>query len=503
MSEETKDTEQAGSLHVSEIVSAETAEQLEDKLKAFAADLGLDTALIVDPDGAFVAGISVHQGFMPDVISALVASVEAAVRALVAEVDDSGEFESIHHGDSRFLYIRELRKKFLLVAISKNNVPAGLVRERALQVNQELVHVLFSEDAGFQAEAVVVDDLFAEDTGAVVKTRPSSAVAGLANAADTLNPIPTRAPGTRPAGAVEQPVESDEAAVTNHEVKDQGVVTNQSEPVVENDEAERAEEPSAELQPHDQNDANGADPEAASETVAEEPAVDVAEHIDPDATSHSEESAAGEFDDETEAHEPIDEQPFDEQSIDRELEERVESTSSGKEIIETINFDEPEVVFDGAEERAEQLRSETDIIVSETQSESVSETVVSSETAAPVMDSIFEIDDEDDDDDDDLLDDDIDEGTEAVVSEPVEDQKEEPTLNFTPAPEPEKPQVKKKVVISAKPAKKRRRVTVTPTRKVVKASPPAKETVEKGNPQKDAAEAVPEKQNAPQGPVFF
>jgi hypothetical protein len=77
-------------------ISEETASRSDDLLREFAEEAGLDTALIVDRSGALVAGISAEAEVTVEVISALVAGASGAMRALVAQLGESGAMESLH-----------------------------------------------------------------------------------------------------------------------------------------------------------------------------------------------------------------------------------------------------------------------------------------------------------------------------------------------------------------------------------------------------------------------
>ena len=123
-------------------ISSEVAEQAERLLSDFAEDAGLETALIVDRSGALVAGISSEEDVTVDVISALVAGASSAMRALVDQLGETGEIESLHQGGDRLLYIREVVTRFILVGMSDSSYPPGIVREKAAQLQPELADLL-------------------------------------------------------------------------------------------------------------------------------------------------------------------------------------------------------------------------------------------------------------------------------------------------------------------------------------------------------------------------
>lgn len=138
------DSEELGkrTAEVSLDVSAEIAEEAEKMLSDFAEDAGLETALIVDRGGALVAGISSEEDVAVDVISDLVAGASSAMRALVDQLGETGEIESLHQGGDRLLYIREVIARFILVGVSDASLPPGIVREKAAQLQPVLADLL-------------------------------------------------------------------------------------------------------------------------------------------------------------------------------------------------------------------------------------------------------------------------------------------------------------------------------------------------------------------------
>ncbi len=123
-------------------IDEETAMRADDLLREFAEDAGLETALIVDRSGALVAGISAEAEVTVDVISALVAGASGAMRALVSRLGETGALESLHLGGDRLIYLREIVNRFILVAVAEVCRPAGLVRQKALAIGPRLDDLL-------------------------------------------------------------------------------------------------------------------------------------------------------------------------------------------------------------------------------------------------------------------------------------------------------------------------------------------------------------------------
>lgn len=123
-------------------ISEETASRSDDLLREFAEEAGLDTALIVDRSGALVAGISAEAEVTVEVISALVAGASGAMRALVAQLGESGAMESLHLGGNRLIYLKETVHRFILVAVAESARPAGIVRQQALAIEGRLADLL-------------------------------------------------------------------------------------------------------------------------------------------------------------------------------------------------------------------------------------------------------------------------------------------------------------------------------------------------------------------------
>lgn len=135
-------------------ISSMIAASADDLLRGFAEKAGLETALVVDRSGALVAGISSEAEVTIDVISALVAGASGAIRSLVKELGDTGSIESLHQGGDRLLYLRELINRFILVGVSDCSVPAGIVREEAARVSDDLRTLLSEVKPSEQASDV-------------------------------------------------------------------------------------------------------------------------------------------------------------------------------------------------------------------------------------------------------------------------------------------------------------------------------------------------------------
>ena len=123
-------------------IDEETATRADDLLREFAEDAGLETALIVDRSGSLVAGISAEADVTVEVISALVAGASGAMRALVSRLGETGAVESLHLGGDRLVYLREIVNRFILVAVAEVSRPAGLVRQKALSIGPRLDDLL-------------------------------------------------------------------------------------------------------------------------------------------------------------------------------------------------------------------------------------------------------------------------------------------------------------------------------------------------------------------------
>jgi len=123
-------------------IAEETATRADDLLREFAEDAGLETALIVDRSGSLVAGISAEADVTVEVISALVAGASGAMRALVSRLGETGAVESLHLGGDRLVYLREIVNRFILVAVAEVSRPAGLVRQKALSIGPRLDDLL-------------------------------------------------------------------------------------------------------------------------------------------------------------------------------------------------------------------------------------------------------------------------------------------------------------------------------------------------------------------------
>tara|TARA_R110002096_G_scaffold23303_14_gene74274 strand:+ start:1828 stop:3093 length:1266 start_codon:yes stop_codon:yes gene_type:complete len=129
-------------------ISQETAERADELLREFAEDACLETALIVDQSGALVTGISSEADVTVEVISALVAGASGAMKALVRELGETGEIESLHQGSDRTVYLREIVGRFALVGVTGSTIPIGVVREKSNQVRGRLAELLETLSSG-------------------------------------------------------------------------------------------------------------------------------------------------------------------------------------------------------------------------------------------------------------------------------------------------------------------------------------------------------------------
>lgn len=123
-------------------ISLEVAEQADELLRELAEDAGLDTALIVDQNGALVTGISAEENVTVDLISALVAGASGAMKTLVREMGETGEIESLHQGSERSVYLREIVGRFFLVGVAEASLPVGLTREKSNQMRGRFAELL-------------------------------------------------------------------------------------------------------------------------------------------------------------------------------------------------------------------------------------------------------------------------------------------------------------------------------------------------------------------------
>lgn len=123
-------------------IDEETATRADDLLREFAEDAGLETALVVDRSGALVAGISAEAEVTIEVISALVAGASGAMRALVSRLGETGAVESLHLGGNRLVYLKEIVNRFILVAVAEVSRPAGLVRQKAFAIHPRIEALL-------------------------------------------------------------------------------------------------------------------------------------------------------------------------------------------------------------------------------------------------------------------------------------------------------------------------------------------------------------------------
>ena len=123
-------------------ITADLAEAAEEILEDFAQDAELDVAVIVEESGALIAGISADDNIDVHTVAALVAGNIGATRALGKVVGETGTVETINQGTDKITYLRELNDRFVLVGIAESILPAGIIREKASQISEELLDLL-------------------------------------------------------------------------------------------------------------------------------------------------------------------------------------------------------------------------------------------------------------------------------------------------------------------------------------------------------------------------
>lgn len=119
-----------------------TAIEADNLLREFAEAASLETAMVVDRSGALVSGISAEEYVTIDLISALIAGASGAMRALVSRLGETGSIESLHLGEDRLIYLKEVREGFILVGVADTRRPAALVRQSSLAIESRLSAVL-------------------------------------------------------------------------------------------------------------------------------------------------------------------------------------------------------------------------------------------------------------------------------------------------------------------------------------------------------------------------
>jgi predicted regulator of Ras-like GTPase activity (Roadblock/LC7/MglB family) len=118
------------------------ADDIEKALRGYAEEAELDTSLVVDHSGFLVAGISSLPDVDVDSIGTLVAKASEAAENLVISLGAYGRFESLHLGEDRLFYFKEIGARFILVAVSDSNVPAGILRDQATLIEPALLKLL-------------------------------------------------------------------------------------------------------------------------------------------------------------------------------------------------------------------------------------------------------------------------------------------------------------------------------------------------------------------------
>ncbi len=120
-------------------VPSGVADDIELVLRGFAEEAELDTALVVDFSGFLVAGISTVADVDVDRIGNLVAEAADSASDLAGALGEGEPLESLHIGEDRFFYLREVGSRFILVGVSDAQVPAGVLRNQARAIETPLL----------------------------------------------------------------------------------------------------------------------------------------------------------------------------------------------------------------------------------------------------------------------------------------------------------------------------------------------------------------------------
>ncbi|MDF1754603.1 MAG: roadblock/LC7 domain-containing protein [Verrucomicrobiales bacterium] len=123
-------------------VPSGVADDIEAVLRGYAEEAELDTSLVVDHSGFLIAGISSLPDVDVDTIGALVAGASGATEGLTGALGEEGRVESLHLGEDRLLYLKEIGERFILVGVSDSNVPAGILRDQANLIEAPLLKLL-------------------------------------------------------------------------------------------------------------------------------------------------------------------------------------------------------------------------------------------------------------------------------------------------------------------------------------------------------------------------
>jgi predicted regulator of Ras-like GTPase activity (Roadblock/LC7/MglB family) len=317
-------------------IDEETATRADDLLREFAEDAGLETALVVDRSGALVAGISAEAEVTVEVISALVAGASGAMRALVSRLGETGAVESLHLGGNRLVYLKEIVNRFILVAVAEVSRPAGLVRQKALAINSRIEELLRDVRS---AEVVTPPVPPAKSLRAIARERAAQREAELAAASAASVLLPE--------------IDEDSIRVEETEaVQFEEIVVAEFPEEVPEEESFETLELTSEMEPVDE-------PEAVDETPEYPPAeseedAEPSEEIEEPATPF--EAFEEDFGEEVEAEPDPGFFECDEPELEvgPELEPEFETEAEPepepvpKEILEPIDFGDPEIVIESS-----------------------------------------------------------------------------------------------------------------------------------------------------------
>jgi predicted regulator of Ras-like GTPase activity (Roadblock/LC7/MglB family) len=118
------------------------ADDIEAVLRDYAEEAELDTSLVVDHSGFLIAGISSLPDVDVDTIGSLVAGAGDATEGLTGALGEEGSVESLHLGEDRLFYLKDIGERYILVGVSDSNVPAGILRDQASLIEPSLLKLL-------------------------------------------------------------------------------------------------------------------------------------------------------------------------------------------------------------------------------------------------------------------------------------------------------------------------------------------------------------------------
>jgi predicted regulator of Ras-like GTPase activity (Roadblock/LC7/MglB family) len=133
----------SGELAPSLVLSVEQAEAIDDCLQRMATRSKARCIILADVTGQLIAELGRTSAMNTQVLSALAAGELVATHELARLVGEQARFKLLlNEGENQNVYLSDVGEQLILIIVSDNNTPIGLVRMVLKQAVEELAPIL-------------------------------------------------------------------------------------------------------------------------------------------------------------------------------------------------------------------------------------------------------------------------------------------------------------------------------------------------------------------------